>query len=145
MSHPTPIRRGAAPVAVHPTTGEVLAPDDINARILVITDKLETEASRLTEKIHELARVSALYDETYDTALLASDAKSKEQREADARQACRLATTPLGHPLAKRRNDLEHEIKAMREEAHTLRAVLSGYQTCGSNIRAAMQGYGSAS
>ena len=145
MTTPTPLRRGAAPLVVHPTTGEYLTPDDINARILVITDKLETEASRLTEKIHELARVTALYDETYDEALLASEAKNKEQREADARQACRLATTPLGYPLAKRKSDLEYEVKAMREEAHTLRAVLSGYQTCGSNIRAAMQGYGSAS
>lgn len=146
MTEPArPLRPGGSPVAVNPRTGEILAPDDINARILVITDKLETETGRLTEKIHELARVTALYDETYDDALSASTAKNKEQREADARMACRTATTPMGFALAKRKTDLEHEIRAMREEQHNLRAVLSGYQSCGSNIRAAMSGYGSAS
>ena len=133
------------PVAVHPTTGEVLTVDGINDRILALSDKLETEANTLTEKIHELARVTALYDQTYDDALLASDARNKEQREAEARQACRLATTPLGYRLADRRNELEHEVRAMREHQHTLRAILSGWQTAAKNVQAAMGGYGAAS
>lgn len=129
----------------NPRTGEVLTPDQVNDRILILTDAIEQSVPRLTEMIHELARVTAMYEATYDDALLASDARSKEQREADARQACRLARTPLGHELAKRKIDLEADIRALREEQHNLRAVLSGWQSASRNLQAAMQGYGAAS
>lgn len=122
----------------NPKTGEVLTPDQVNDRILILADAIEQSVPRLTEMIHELARVTALYEQTYDDALLASEARSKEQREADARQACRLATTPLGFPLAKRKLDLEADIKALREEQHNLRAVLSGWQTAARNVQTAM-------
>jgi phage shock protein A len=131
----------SAPRAVHPRTGEILTPDDLAGRILVITDAIEDTFPKLTEKVHELARVTSLYDETYDTALLASKEKNKEQREADARLACRTAHTPLGHPLAKRKTDLEHDVRAIRDELHNLRAVLSGYQSAAKPLQAAFGAY----
>lgn len=136
-----PIRPGVANIR----TGEVLTPDGLASKILLITDAIEETFPKLTERVHELARVTALYEQTYDDAITQSEARSKEQREAAARMACRVATTPLGHPLAKRKTDLEFEVKAMREELHNLRAVLSGYQSAAKPLQAVYGAYGAVS
>lgn len=132
----TPLR--TAPVVAHPTTGEILTPDEINSRIIALTEALEGSNNELTGKVREHAAAASLYADVYDEALLAATAKNKEQREAEARKACRVATTPLGHPLSKRKDELERDITVLRDTQKNLRSIISGFQTVSANVRTAM-------
>lgn len=150
-----PARRAGAPASspaaggqiAHPSTGEVITLDQVASKVVGLANAIEESNAALTVLVYELAGVNALYADVYDEALIKSEQKSKEKREAEARRACRLYKVPgpvegVQVSLAERQAELQRDVTVARDTQHNLRSVMSGWQTAAGSVKAAMQGWG---
>lgn len=113
-----------------PRTGVVIGPDEFAQKLVNVSDELETKGALLATRARQLAVVTARWQDTYDEARGKSTAKAADQRDTDARTACRLTAMPDDHMnLTERKIRLESEVRVLRDDLHNLRAILSAYQS----------------
>lgn len=115
-----------APTIVDPKTGELLDMNTINLRLVRLLDELEESGRELGGKVQELGLVTFTFDCTYD------------RRKAEAMKACADLEWRNGESVARAKARLEVQVRALRDAQHNVRAVLSGIQTLGSNLRSEM-------
>jgi hypothetical protein len=131
--------------AFDPSTGEIgpdfLTPDQLNAHISELASRLERSALVEKAKADEMGHVQNEHDKVYRRAYRASDASSEKGRCIDAEIACDATFCPdrcnETLSLATRLTVLKAEVKALKDVAHNMRAVLSAYQSISSNTRSA--------
>lgn len=108
-------------------------PEEVELEIVGILSRIERGAGFQTTKIEECAAAKLEYDLAYARALLRTDARSKELREAQAVLACR--------EQYERWKLLELTTKTTAEGMHNLRSMLSGFQSVARSIGAALGSY----
>jgi hypothetical protein len=119
------------PTILHdPITGRVLTPDDLAQELYRWITELEEDALLLRDVMIRLGRVTARYMDAVDTGALNSDARAEAGRERAGRVYARSIFVEDGVTnLEKAKVDLEHRARMHRDHEHTLRAMISGWQT----------------
>jgi len=96
-------------------------PEEVEREIVDTLDRIERGAGFLTTKEEERGAAQLAYDLGYARALIASTARSAEQRNAEAMLAC--------EELYERVKLLDLTCRTAREGMHNLRSKLSGLQS----------------
>ena len=107
-------------------------PEDVEHELVAMTARLNSGARYEARITRELGQAEHDYDLAYATALLESEKRSKELREADARVRCREQWDRLAQ--------LRTDYKVTRAGMHTLRAQLNAMQTVNASVRIASGG-----
>ncbi len=108
-------------------------PEEVEREIVDTLDRIERGAGFLTTKEEERGAAKLAYDLAYARALLASTARSAEQRNAEATIACA--------ELYQQWQLLELTCRTAREGMSNLRSKLSGLQSVLRSASDAVRGY----
>lgn len=104
-------------------------PEDVEHEMVAMVARLNSGARYEARITRELGEAEHAYDLAYAVALLESEKRSKELREADARVRCREQWDRLAQ--------LRTDYKVTRAGMHTLRAQLNAMQSVGASVRVA--------
>lgn len=110
--------------AMSPTA--VYTPSDVELQLVSIVARLEA-GQHFQRQWEVRANAAALaYEIAHARAIVESDGRSKEVREAEALLAC--------EDLYLTKMDAEATVKAVRESMHNLRSMLSGFQSIARSV-----------
>jgi hypothetical protein len=141
---------------VDTATGEIIQKpdaetlDEVNFRINSFIHHLSTVSKELVERARELQRVSTAYKIYRAQLIRASKAGEAKQREADA-EATLYSTAahslhdslPADISIGELKDQLETEVRILRDRGHDYRSAMNSLQSVGANLRAEMQASGS--
>ena len=141
---------------VDPTTGEIIQQpdaqtlDDVNFRINEFIHHLSKVSRELVEKARELQRVSTAYKIYQAQLIRASKASEAKQRQADAEVTLYSTAAnslhdslPADISIGELRDQLETEVRILRDRGHDYRSAMNSLQSVGANLRAELQNLGS--
>ena len=132
-------------------TGEALPEltvPELNRRMIALADRLDPCQQEIDRLANLKGAADLRYAAVYDATLVASEAKSVDRREAEAREECRKVpgSSKQGEALATECSRLDVQLRIQRECAHNLRSQISATQSAArledSAVR--MAGYGGA-
>lgn len=110
--------------AMSPT--EVYRPTDVELQLVSIVQRLESGQHFQRQWEVRANQAATAYEIAHARAIVESDGRSKEVREAEALLAC--------EDLYLMKMDAEATVKAVRESMHNLRSMLSGFQSIARSV-----------